>query len=97
MRTVAEQQGVDHEICRGNAEVRVSGRGGFASRGSGHKCGVLHIHNLQETVKRKGVDFPNAGQILEICNPQRAKEVLTEDMDLNMALTCRVSVYSECG
>ena len=56
-----------------------------------------HIHNLQETLRKKGVDFPNACQILEICNPQRAKEVLTEDMDLNMALPCRVSVYSEGG
>ena len=63
----------------------------------GHKFGVLHIHNLQETLKKKGVDFPNACQILEICNPQSAKEVLTEDMDLNMALPCRVSVYSEDG
>jgi len=52
----------------------------------------LHIHNLRETLKQKGVDFPNACRILEICNPQRAKEVLTEDMDLNMALPCRVSV-----
>ena len=63
----------------------------------GHKFGVLHIHNLKETLKKKGVDFPNACQILEICNPQRAKEVLTEDMDLNMALPCRVSVYSKGG
>src|SRR5215831_10825217 len=62
-----------------------------------HKFGVLHIHNLQETLKKKGVDSPNACQILEICNPQRAKEVLTEHMDLNMALPCRVSVYSEGG
>ena len=62
-----------------------------------HKFGVLHIHNLQETLKKKGVDLPNACQILEICNPQRAKEVLNEDMDLNMALPCRVSVYSEGG
>jgi uncharacterized protein (DUF302 family) len=62
-----------------------------------HKFGVLSIHNLQETLKQKGVDLPNTCQILEICNPQRAKEVLTEDMDLNMALPCRVSVYSEGG
>lgn len=62
-----------------------------------HKFGVLHIHNLQETLKKKGVDFPNACQILEICNPQKADEVLREDMDLNMALPCRVSVYSEGG
>ena len=62
-----------------------------------HKFGVLHIHNLQETLKKKGVDFPNACQILEICNPKKANEVLSEDMDLNMALPCRVSVYSERG
>ena len=60
-----------------------------------HKFGVLHIHNLQETLKKKGVDFPNACQILEICNPQTAKDVLVMDMELNMALPCRVSVYSE--
>jgi uncharacterized protein (DUF302 family) len=62
-----------------------------------HKFGVLHIHNLQETLKKKGVDFSNACQILEICNPQKANEVLSEDMDLNMALPCRISVYSEVG
>ncbi|MBU0640925.1 MAG: DUF302 domain-containing protein, partial [Planctomycetes bacterium] len=62
-----------------------------------HNFGVLHIHNLQETLMKKGVDFPNECQILEICNPQKAKEVLTDDMSMNMALPCRVSVYSEEG
>lgn len=62
-----------------------------------HGFGVLHIHNLQETLRKKGVDFPNACQILEICNPQSAKAVLMEDMEMNMALPCRVSVYSEDG
>jgi uncharacterized protein (DUF302 family) len=59
-----------------------------------HKFGVLHIHNLQETTKKKGVECGNACLILEICNPQNAKEVLTADMDLNFALPCRASVYS---
>lgn len=62
-----------------------------------HKFGVLHVHDLQETMKKKGIDFPNACQVLEICNPQSARDVLTEDMDMNMALPCRVSVYSEHG
>ena len=62
-----------------------------------HNFGVLHIHNLQETLRKKGVDFPNECQILEICNPQKAKQVLTDDMSMNMALPCRVSVYSEEG
>ena len=62
-----------------------------------HEFGVLCIHNLQETMKKKGVEFPNQCQILEICNPQKAKEVLDDDMDLNMALPCRISVYSDHG
>lgn len=62
-----------------------------------HKFGVLHIHDLQETMKKKGVDFENACRILEICNPKSAKEVLTADMDMNFALPCRVSVYSDHG
>ena len=57
-----------------------------------HKFGVLHIPNLHETLAKKGVDLPNACQILEICNPKKAKEVLSEDMDLNVALPCRVLV-----
>jgi uncharacterized protein (DUF302 family) len=62
-----------------------------------HQFGVLHIHNLQQTMKNKGVDFPNECQILEICNPHKAHAVLTADMSLNMALPCRISVYSENG
>ena len=62
-----------------------------------YKFGVLHIHNLEETMKKKGVDFPNQCQILEICNPQKAKEVLEDDMEMNMALPCRVSVYTDKG
>lgn len=62
-----------------------------------HKFGVLHTHNLQETMKKKGVEFGNACRILEICNPQNAKEVLATDMDLNLVLPCRVSVYSDHG
>lgn len=62
-----------------------------------NKFGVLHVHNLQQTLKEKGVDFPNACKILEVCNPQRAVEVLTRNMGVNMALPCRISVYREKG
>lgn len=59
--------------------------------------GVLHIHNLKETLNKKGVEFFNECQILEVCNPHKAKEVLTSDMSMNMALPCRISVYEENG
>jgi uncharacterized protein (DUF302 family) len=45
-----------------------------------NKFGVLHVHDLQKTLKEKGVDFPNACRILEVCNPQRAVQVLAGNM-----------------
>ena len=62
-----------------------------------NKFGVLHVHDLQKTLKEKGVDFPNACKILEVCNPHRAMQVLTQNMQVNMALPCRISVYQEGG
>jgi uncharacterized protein (DUF302 family) len=62
-----------------------------------HHFGVLAVHDLQATMKSKGVDFPNACRVLEICNPQKAAAVLSADMSLNMLLPCRISVYEENG
>ncbi|AOP34372.1 hypothetical protein A0128_11230 [Leptospira tipperaryensis] len=61
------------------------------------KYGVLHIHNLKETMKKKGIDFLEECQILEVCNPQKANQVLSEDMEMNLVLPCRISVYTEKG
>jgi len=62
-----------------------------------NKFGVLHVHDLQKTLKEKGVNFPNACKILEVCNPHRATQVLSANMAVNMALPCRISVYQEEG
>jgi len=62
-----------------------------------HKFGVLGIHDIKGTLAKKGVEFANECQVLEICNPHKAKAVLEEDMELNMALPCRVSVYQQEG
>ena len=62
-----------------------------------NKFGVLHIHNLKQTLKEKGIDFPNACRILEVCNPQQATRVLSQNMAVNLALPCRISVYEEGG
>jgi len=59
--------------------------------------GVLHIHNLGETLRSKGVDFKEDCKVLEVCNPKQAAKVLAIDMSLNMALPCRISVYTENG
>ncbi len=63
----------------------------------GHKFGVLAIHNLKETMKKKGVDFERECRIFEVCNPHHAKRVLEKDMKLSTALPCRISVFTEAG
>src|SRR3970040_2197033 len=62
-----------------------------------NRFGVLHIHDLKNTLKEKGIDFPNACKILEVCNPQRATEVLRHAMTMNLALPCRISGYQKEG
>jgi uncharacterized protein (DUF302 family) len=62
-----------------------------------HGFGVLHAYDLQETLNSKGFPLSHACHILEVCNPQQAAKVLSEDMGMNIALPCRISVYEEDG
>jgi len=62
-----------------------------------NKFGVLHIHDLQQKMKEKGVEFPNACRILEVCNPHQASRVLSHNMAVSLALPCRISVYQDGG
>ena len=59
--------------------------------------GVLHIHDLAATLRSKGFPFAEECRIFEVCNPGQASKVLATDMRLNMALPCRISVYTEQG
>ena len=59
--------------------------------------GVLHVHDLGATLRGKGVDFGEECKVLEVCNPVQAGRVLASDMRLNIALPCRISVYTEGG
>ncbi|WP_438969723.1 DUF302 domain-containing protein [Methylophaga sp.] len=59
--------------------------------------GVLHVHDLGETLRSKGIDFVEQCRIFEVCNPSQAAKVLSVDMRLNMALPCRISVFTENG
>jgi uncharacterized protein (DUF302 family) len=60
-----------------------------------NKFGVLHVHNLYETMKSKGVEFDRQCQIVEICNPYKAKAILSEDISFSTLLPCRISVYED--
>lgn len=60
-----------------------------------HGFGVLHVHNLGDTLRSKGIAFDEQCKVFEICNPVQAAKVLATDMRLNMALPCRISVFTE--
>ena len=62
-----------------------------------HQFGVLHVHDLGATLRSKGIDFAEQCKVFEVCSPQQAATVMAIDMQLNMALPCRISVYSKDG
>jgi len=59
--------------------------------------GVMQVHNLKETMTKKGVDFARECLVFEVCQPQQAKKVLDENMSISTALPCRISLYEEGG
>jgi len=59
--------------------------------------GVMHVHDLKETMAKKGVTFAHECLIFEVCQPLQAKKVLDENMSVSTALPCRISIYEEGG
>mgnify|MGYP001586309150 CR=1 FL=1 len=59
--------------------------------------GVLHIHDIRETMGKKGVQFDKNVRVFEVCNPHKAKDALNISMEICMALPCRVSVWEQDG
>jgi uncharacterized protein (DUF302 family) len=62
-----------------------------------HGFGILHVHDLGTTLRSKGIAFDEECKVFEVCNPGQAAKVLSADMRLNMALPCRISVFTEKG
>ncbi len=60
-----------------------------------HRFGILHVHNVRQTLATKGVQFDREVRIFDVCNPQRAKQVLEKDPRMSAALPCAISVFSE--
>lgn len=62
-----------------------------------HKFGILAMHNLKESMAKKGVAFERECRIFEVCNPHQAKKVLEANLEISTALPCRISLYEEGG
>jgi uncharacterized protein (DUF302 family) len=62
-----------------------------------HKFGVLGVHDLKAKMADKGVTFDAECRIVEVCNPQQAKNVVEANLEISTALPCRISVYQQGG
>lgn len=58
---------------------------------------ILHIHDLSETLRRKGVELDEDCQVFEICNYRLVEKMLATDMRLSLSLPWRISVFTENG
>ncbi len=59
--------------------------------------GVMQVHNLKESLVKKGVELAHECLIYEVCQPKQAKKVLEANMSLSTALPCRISIFEEDG
>lgn len=61
------------------------------------KFGVLWKMNFKDKLKEKEIDFENNIMVLEVCNPQKAKEVLSKHIEAGYFLPCKIVVYEDKG
>jgi uncharacterized protein (DUF302 family) len=64
---------------------------GLQESAARHQFGVIAVHDLRETLKKKGVDLAMECRIYEVCNPHQAKKVLDADGAISTALPCRAA------
>lgn len=58
---------------------------------------ILHIHDLSETLRRKGLELDEDCQVFEICNYRLVEKMLSIDMRLSLSMPWRISVFTENG
>lgn len=61
------------------------------------KFGVLWDFDIQETLKKKGFDYDRKYRVLEVCNPEAANKVLTDNHMVGYFLPCKIVVYEDRG
>lgn len=61
------------------------------------KFGVLGTLDFKEIFAKKGVEYPHQYKLLEVCNPQAAKQALDSDPNIGLLLPCTIAVYEKDG
>ena len=61
-----------------------------------NKFRVLAIHDVQQTLKEKGIDREPL-KIIEVCNASFANEALSKSINVALFMPCKYTVYPENG
>jgi uncharacterized protein (DUF302 family) len=59
------------------------------------KFGVLHVLDLQQTLRSKGIDLGRECKVFDVCDPQAASTALNSEMKVSAVLPCRISIFSD--
>lgn len=59
--------------------------------------GVLWQFDIKDTLQKKGLDFDQPYQILEVCSPKEAQYMLTKNQMVGYFLPCKMVVYQDAG
>lgn len=62
-----------------------------------HKFGILHVHDMRQTLESKGLQLGSECRVYDVCNPQAALTAMQTDMRISAILPCRISVFSQDG
>jgi uncharacterized protein (DUF302 family) len=60
-----------------------------------HKFGILHVHDLKQTLQSKGIELGSECKVYDVCNPQAASKALQTEMRVSTVLPCRISIFGE--
>ncbi|WP_422484293.1 DUF302 domain-containing protein [Gudongella sp. DL1XJH-153] len=60
---------------------------------SNYNFGVLWELSFKDKLHEKGLDFDKNINILEVCNPKQAAELLEKNIEVGYFLPCKVVVY----
>lgn len=61
------------------------------------KFGVLGTLDFKEIFAKKGIEYPHQYKLLEVCNPQAAKQALDSDPNIGLLLPCTIAIFEKDG
>ncbi|QMU53453.1 MAG: DUF302 domain-containing protein [Nitrosopumilus sp.] len=57
--------------------------------------GVLETLDFKKILSDKGLEFLNSYNLMEVCHPSLAKQVLEANPDLGLLLPCTIAIYQK--